>query len=258
MNKTIIVVIPARMASTRFPDKPLTKILDLPMIEHIRRRALLAENVADVVVATCDQEIVDVVTAAGGKAVMTASTHSRANDRVAEAARLLDADIIVVVQGDEPAVLPESLSQVAAPLLENDHIQCSVLLSPLDAADYQNVNIVKAACDQLGRIIFLSRSPIPYQQVKGVTCPVYRETGIRAFRADFMQIYSALPETPFEQTESVDMLRVLEHGYPIQGVPVSYISLGVDHPDDVLLVERLMKTDETQRMLYQRTIQWGV
>lgn len=255
-NNKIVVVIPARMASSRFPNKPLTSILGLSMIEHVRRRALLAAGVQEVVVATCDQEIMDAVTAVGGRALMTADVHIRANDRVAEAARSLGGDIIVVVQGDEPGIYPEAVSQVAAPLIERDDADCAVLLSPLEAADVHNASVVKAACDQHGRIIFLSRAPIPFYQTPGVACPIYRETGIRAFRADFLQTYSALSETPFERAESVDMLRVLEHGYRIIGVPVSYATLGVDHPEDVAIAERWLQTDPIQQAIYQQTLQW--
>jgi 3-deoxy-manno-octulosonate cytidylyltransferase (CMP-KDO synthetase) len=253
----IFAIVPARMASTRFPNKPLAKILSLPMVEHVRRRALLAEGVAEVIVATCDQEILEAVTAAGGKAVMTAATHQRANDRVAEAMRGLDAapdDVVAVVQGDEPNLLPSAIQHVAAPLLTDPAVQCTILLSPLEsAADFNNPNIVKAACNLAGNVFYLSRAPIPYFQKPGSACPIYRETGLRAFRAAFLQTYCALPPTPFEQAEAVDMLRLLEHGYTIRGAPVDYSTLGVDHPEELPLAERHMLTDPVQRALYEQT-----
>ena len=252
MKSKVIVVIPARMASSRFPNKPLAYIRDLPMIEHVRRRALLAEGIDEVVVATCDQAIMDVVTEAGGKAVMTSDKHERSTERVAEALDSLTGDVVVVVQGDEPLLLPEVIGQVAAPLLDRDDLTCVSLLSPLESeADYTNPNIVKAACDQRGHILFFSRAPIPYFQRPG-RCPIYRETGIRAFRADFVQTYTALPETPFERVESVDMLRLLEHGYKILGVPMEYTTVGVDHPEDVDIVEHILRTDSVQRGLYEQ------
>ena len=255
MKKRVVAIIPARLASSRFPGKPLARILGLPMIEHVRRRAQLAKGIDEVVVATCDQAIIDTVTDAGGKAVMTADTHERASERAAEAMRTLKADVVAVVQGDEPALWPDAVAQVVQPLLEHKDLVCISLLSPLESdADCANPDIVKAACDQCGHVIFFSRASIPYYRRKVETCPVYRETGIRAFRADFLQAYSVLPQTPFERAESVDMLRVLEHGYRILGVLTSHATLGVDHPEDILLVERLIRTDPAQRRLYEKIL----
>ena len=256
-NKAI-VVIPARMASSRFPNKPLAHILGLPMIEHVRRRALLARGVDEVVVATCDQVIMDLVTQAGGKAVMTSDKHERSTERVAEAMGSLTGDVVVIVQGDEPLLPPEVIGQVAAPLLGHDGLTCVSLLSPLEGeADYTNPNIVKAACDQHGHILFFSRAPIPYFQRPGL-CPIYRETGIRAFRAVFLQTYVDLPETPFERVESVDMLRLLEHGYNVFGVPTEYATVGVDHAEDVAIVEHILRTDSVQRALYEQIAKEGI
>ncbi len=256
MTKKVMAIVPARMASSRYPDKPLANIAGLPMIEHIRRRALLADTIDEVVVATCDQAIMDVVTEAGGQAVMTADTHERASERVAEAMQSLQADIVVVAQGDEPLLIPEALQQVAAPLLEHDDLVCVSLLSPLESeADYNNPNIVKAACDQAGYIMFYSRAPIPYFQKPGSDPPIYRETGIRAFRSDFLQTYVNLAETPFEQVESVDMMRLREHGYQVLGVVVDYPTLGVDHPEDVTKAEQFLLNDPLQQKLHQQIIE---
>lgn len=255
MKKKVVTVIPARMASTRFPGKPLVRILNLPMVEHVRRRALLAKGVDDVIVATCDEAILAVAAQYGGKAVMTADTHERASERAAEAMTHFTADVVAVAQGDEPTLLPADVERVIAPLLERDDIECVSLLSSLESdADYTNPNIVKAACDQRGQIMFFSRAPIPHYQKKGVSCPIYRETGIRAFRADFLQTYWKLPPTPFERAESVDMMRVLEHGYRILGVPVAHPTMGVDHAGDVPLVEHVLQTDPAQRDLHERVL----
>ena len=128
------------------------------------------------------------------------------------------------------------------------------MLSSLESdADYTNNSIVKAACDQQGYILYFSRSPIPYYQQEG-TAPIYRETGIRAFRADFLQTYMNLPQTPLEQVESVDMLRLLEHGHKIYGVPTDNITIGVDHPEDISIVEDKLRTDPIQKKLHEKII----
>ena len=249
---TITVVVPARMASSRYPGKPLVTILGMPLIEHVRRRALLASGVDDVVVATCDESIRDVVIAAGGRAVMTADTHERCTDRVEEAMRHLTGDVVVMVQGDEPLLMPDAVSRVAQPLIERDEVVCANLLSPLESdADLANPNIVKAACDQSGRVMFLSRAHIPFFR-KRIECPIYRQTGIMAFRASLLRTYATLSETPFERAEAIDMLRLLEHGYPIHGVVVDYPTVGVDRPEDVAIVERRLSEDPVQRGLYDR------
>jgi 3-deoxy-manno-octulosonate cytidylyltransferase (CMP-KDO synthetase) len=248
------VVIPARMASSRFPGKPLVAIAGLPMIEHVRRRAMLAAGIDEVVVATCDESISNAVTSAGGRAVMTADTHERCTDRVEEAMRSLRGDVVIMVQGDEPLLMPGAVEQVARPLFEDPAVVCTNLLSPLEGeADPTNPNIVKAACDQRGDLLFLSRAPIPYYR-KPVVCPLYRQTGIMAFRADLLRTFSRLPETPFERAEAIDMLRLLEHGHAIRGVVVDYPTVGVDRPEDVPVIERLLRDDPVQRTLYQRVI----
>ena len=214
----------------------------------------MAEGIDDVVVATCDQQIMDVVTNAGGKAIMTSDKHERSTERIAEAMRSLTGDIVVVPQGDEPLLLPEVIAQVAAPFYEHSDLIAASLLSPLEGdADYTNPNVVKAARDQHGYILFYSRAAIPYFQRPG-PCPIYRETGVRAFRGDFLPTYTSLPETPFERVESVDMLRLLENGFKILGVSTDYVTIGVDHVEDVAKVEYILKTDPVQQALYEQIV----
>ena len=252
MQRKTIAIVPARMASSRYPGKPLAMIAGLPMIEHVRRRALLAKGIDEVVVATCDQEIVAVVEKAGGRAIMTANSHERSTERVAEAMRSLSGDVVVVAQGDEPLLLPSDLELVAAPFGQHPEVQSVSLLSPVEGPpDFANPNIVKAMCDRQGYIMLYSRAPIPYFQKQG-PCPVYRETGIRAFRADFLQIYVNLPETPFEKVEAVDMMRLREHGYQVLGVTTKGVTLGVDHPGEVARIEQELRQDPLQRELYER------
>jgi 3-deoxy-manno-octulosonate cytidylyltransferase (CMP-KDO synthetase) len=252
MSDRFIAVVPARMASSRFPGKPLVDILGLPMIEHVRRRALLAEGIDEVVVATCDREIADTVEAAGGRAVMTGDTHERSTERVAEAMESLQGDVVVVAQGDEPLLLPSDLELVSSPFREREGVESVSLLSPLEGeADFSNPNIVKAACDLSGHIMFYSRAPIPYFQ-KGGNCPIFRETGIRAFTADFLPTYVGLPETPFELVESVDMMRLREHGHQVVGVATDGVTLGVDHPEEVGRIEHELRSDPIQRALHEK------
>ena len=251
MADNITIVIPARMASSRYPGKPLVSIMGLPLIEHVRRRAILSKGSGLVVVATCDLEIKDAVEKAGGKAVMTKDTHERCTDRIDEAMVNLPGDIVVMVQGDEPLLMPEAVAAVSAPLLADPSLPIVNLLSPLQSEDdYLNPNIVKAVCNLNGDVVYFSRAPIPYFRVQ-VSVPVYRQTGIMAFRKDALRKFSDLSPTALEKAESVDMLRAIEHGMRIAGVVANYPTIGVDRPSDVALVETAIAQDPVQQNLFQ-------
>jgi 3-deoxy-manno-octulosonate cytidylyltransferase (CMP-KDO synthetase) len=248
----VVAVVPARLASSRYPDKPLVPIAGLPMVEHVRRRAALAEGIDGVVVATCDERIRETVEGYGGHVVMTAATHQRATDRVAEAARSIDADVIAMVQGDEPLLVPETVARTVAPILRDADVGCTNLLSRLAGPDdARDPDIVKAACARSGDLLFLTRATIPYMRQPG-DVPVYRQTGIMALRCAWLAAFSELPETPLERAESIDMLRLLEHGRPIRGVVSERPTVGVDRPDDVAIVERALREEPDQRALWER------
>lgn len=246
---TVTVVIPARLAASRFPRKPLVSIAGLPMIEHVRRRAALAGGVDAVVVATCDEEIRDVVESYGGLVVMTSHKHERCTDRVAEAASSVGGDVVVTVQGDEPLLIPRSITQAAKPLLDGVPADCVSLLSELESADdFTNPNIVKAVCRISMDVMYFSRAHVPHPFKSGKP-PVFRESGIRAMRSAFLQKYSTLCETELERFEAIDMLRVLDHGYRIHGALTEDLTMGVDHPEDVAIVERILLEDAEQQAL---------
>jgi len=248
----ITVVIPARMASSRYPGKPLVPILGLPMIEHVRRRSILADGVDLVVVATCDLAIKELVELSGGRAVMTKDTHERCTERVQEAMETLPGDIVVMVQGDEPLLNPKAITQVVQPLLDDPSLDIVNLLSPLESPDdLANPNIVKAVCDINQNIIYLTRSAVPHFR-KVVKAPVFRQTGIMAFRSSFLLSFSALYETPLEIAESIDMLRLLEHGIRIKGIVVDYVTIGVDRPSDIQIVESVLCEDAFQKSLNKK------
>lgn len=251
-DKKVVAVIPARMGASRFPGKPLAKILGLPMVEHVRRRVSLSEAVDEVYVATCDQEIFDTVTHFGGKAIMTKGTHERCTDRVEEAAYKVNLDIAVIVQGDEPLFEPAVLTDLVTPLLADKTLSCSNLVSVIrDEADLQDVDIVKAVLDEKGFIMYYSRSPIPHKRVRN-NCPLYRQTGVSAFTKPFLHIYSKLAPTVLEIAESVDFLRILGHRHAIKGVVYEHSTVGVDRPDDVAKVEEILLNDPTQKILHER------
>jgi 3-deoxy-manno-octulosonate cytidylyltransferase (CMP-KDO synthetase) len=254
MSKKVAVIIPARMAASRFPGKPLAKILNLPMIEHVRRRVLLSDAVDDVYVATCDQEIMDTVEKYGGKAIMTASTHERCTDRVEEAAHRVNAGIIVMVQGDEPLFRPDVIRKLIDPFLSDSSVYCTNLLSLIrNRRDLDDIDIVKAAVNNNGNIMFFSRAPIPFFRVDN-NMPCYRQTGVSAFSRKFLSTYTVLPPTPLEVAESVDFLRILEHGYSIRSIITGGEMHGVDRIEDLTIIEKILKSDPVQREYYERIL----
>lgn len=243
-TERIIAIIPARMASSRFPGKPLADILGLPMIEHVRRRVRLCPLFADVVVATCDQEILDSIQQFGGRAVLTSTTHERCTDRVAEAALGQSADIIANIQGDEPLIRPEILEALLAPLREGRNLDCTNLMAPITEAEAQNPNLVKVVCDLSRFALYFSREPIPSRKKAGkLPIQYFKQLGIYAFRSEFLQRYTRLAATPMEAIESVDMMRLIEHGYRIRMVPVEFTGIGVDTPADLDCALEMMKAD---------------
>ncbi|MFC1462396.1 3-deoxy-manno-octulosonate cytidylyltransferase [Verrucomicrobiota bacterium] len=241
----VAAIIPARMASTRFPGKPLAKIQGLSMIEHVRRRVALSLVFDEVLVATCDREILEEVEQHGGRAVMTADTHERCTDRVAEAAAHIEADVVINVQGDEPFVRPEMLEAMIVPLREEADLQVTNLMTRIvNDEDFESENVVKAVCDPDGNALYFSREPIPSRRkaLDGAFLK-YRQLGIYAFRTDFLQVFLNLPATPLEIVESVDMLRIVEHGWKLRMVETPYEVVGVDTPEDLARAEVLMQDD---------------
>ena len=240
-----IAVIPARMASTRFPGKPLASILGLPMIEHVRRRVGLAASIDEVIVATCDREIADVVTRAGGRAAMTSDKHERCTDRVAEAVAGGLADVVVNVQGDEPLIRPEMIDALCAPLKSHPSMPCTNLMAPIDDdGEFQSLNVIKTVADLAGNALYFSRQPVPSMaRAGGLSSRRYKQLGIIAFRREFLELFARLEPTPLEQAESIDMLRALEHGYRVRMVLTEASVVGVDTPADLERAEQLLRSD---------------
>ena len=232
------VVIPARMASTRMPGKPLAPLLGLPMIEHVRRRACLCDGVDQVIVATCDQEIIDVVEAAGGSAVMTSDRHERCTDRVAEAIEGVDCDYVINIQGDEPLVSPQMVQALVDAQNANPEIPSFNLVGPIGDQDFDNSNVVKVVGNRRFHAMYFSREPIPSRRkATDLSYPKWKQYGIIGFDRKFLATFCNLEPTPHEIAESVDMLRALEHGYEIKLVPWEFNGQGVDTEEDRVKAE---------------------
>ena len=242
----ILALIPARMGSTRFPGKPMAPILGKPMIGHVYESVIQSDIVNMTAVATCDQEIFDYVTSIGGNAVMTANTYDRASDRCAEALLKLETsnqtkyDIVVMIQGDEPMTHPEMISEAVVPMLNDSSISVVNLLGSFaDQSEFEDRNSIKVVYDLNSNAIYFSRQPIP-SSCSFCNTSVGKQVCIIPFRREFLLEYTSLAPTPLEVAESVDMMRVLEHGHQVRMVRTRHSSFAVDTPSDLERVEALM------------------
>jgi 3-deoxy-manno-octulosonate cytidylyltransferase (CMP-KDO synthetase) len=247
-SQPIVAVIPARMGSSRFPGKPLAPLHGLSMIEHVFRRAKLCSQLDEVYVATCDAEIRTAAETFGANVIMTAATHERATDRVAEAAEHLDAGIIVMIQGDEPMITPEMIEAALAPIRSDPAIACVNLVHRIASQqEFMDSNTIKVVADLDGRALYFSRSPIPNIRFEHTATKVFKQVCVIPFRRDCIREFARLPSTPLEIAESIDMLRLLEHGRTVRLVETSVATHAVDTPADLQAVELLLNDDELMR-----------
>tara|TARA_B100001989_G_scaffold167486_1_gene120630 strand:+ start:23625 stop:24365 length:741 start_codon:yes stop_codon:yes gene_type:complete len=242
----ILALIPARMGSSRFPGKPLAKILDKPMIEHVYKNVEKCELLTKTVVATCDEEIFDFIKSINGQVVMTSDQHERASDRCAEALAVLEQDdnvlydIVVMVQGDEPMTHPDMITEALTPMLENPEIVVTNLMGDISSDDeFDDRNCIKVVCDLKNNALCFSREPIPTRRFGNV--PMKKQVCVIPFTREFLLQYTKLPPTPLEIAESVDMMRVLEHGEKVKMVPTKHQTYPVDTESDLTRVEELMQ-----------------
>jgi 3-deoxy-manno-octulosonate cytidylyltransferase (CMP-KDO synthetase) len=238
------VLIPARLASTRLPDKPLADLGGRPMVVRVAERAA-ASGAASVVVACDDERIASACRSHGVQAVLTRRDHASGSDRLAEACEHLglDGDALVVnLQGDEPLIEPALLHDCAATLAARDDCVMSTAAHPMaNEAEFQNPNVVKVVLDAAGRALYFSRAPIPWWRDRAGALPPHplalRHIGLYAYRAAFLRRFPTLPTAPLEQTEALEQLRVLWHGERI-AVHVADVAPGpgVDTPEDLARV----------------------
>lgn len=233
--KTAVAVIPARLASTRFPRKVLASETGKPLIRHVCERAALARRVSRVVVATDADEVAAAVRAFGGEAVMTREDHPNGTSRLAEAAAILglapDA-LVVNVQGDEPEIEP-AVIDAAVDAIERTGAEVSTIGSPFaPGEDAANPNLVKVVRRADGLALYFSRALIPHRRdAGGFAEPPLRHVGLYVYRAAFLAAYAGLSPTPLERTEMLEQLRVLEHGYRVAVAVCEARGAGIDTPE---------------------------
>lgn len=230
----ILCVIPSRIRSTRLPRKPLLPIQGKPMVQWTYENAKRCPILMDVVVATDDQEIANVIHSINGHVVMTDPSLPTGTDRVASVARdFPTADIIINLQGDEPFIQPNMLEQLVSPYLKGETPHMATLAYPLSKDDVSNPGAVKVITDLNGHALYFSRAPIPYYRTQdAASVPVYHHIGLYAYQRDFLLNYPLLPQTPLEITESLEQLRAMEHGYKIRVSLTEERTLEINTPEE--------------------------
>ncbi len=233
-------IIPARLASTRLPGKPLIRIAGRTLVEWVYRSVNRARVLEAVWVATDDERVVREVESFGGRALLTRADHPSGTDRVAEASRSIDADVFVNVQGDEPLIAASTIEAVCAAFAEDPDLQVSTACVDLQTEqEYRDPHTVKVVTDLQGRALYFSRAPIPFAK-EGLPA-ASKHLGIYAYRRSFLLDLDSLQRTPLESTESLEQLRFLENGVPIRVVKVPEDSLGIDTNEDLDRVRPLLE-----------------
>jgi len=246
-HSPVVVVLPARYGSTRFPGKPLADLVGKPLIRHAYEAAAKVPGVDRVAVATDDMRIADAVTGFGGEAVLTTGVHATGTDRLAEVTEKIDADLYVNVQGDE--IL--SSGDMLVPLIETFRADPALMVGTLchaldDLGDLANPNVVKVVLDHAGFALYFSRAPIPFVREPGAHLEAppgvfFRHFGIYIYRKAALTAFPGLPESPLEQMEKLEQLRFLQAGYRIRVLPTPHTALRVDTPADLAAVAAVLE-----------------
>ena len=244
-------IIPARMAATRFPNKPLAKIDGMPMIGHVYNRAKKCKNLDSIYVATCDEEIYDYIVSIGGNCVYTKDTHKRASERTNEAFQKIiqkesfSVSGVLMIQGDEPVLNPKLLDDLIVYHRSQKQQFVTNLISEIkEKKEFEDLNIVKVVTNLKNEILYMSRSPIPSNPNFNNKLSMWKQLGLIIFSKEALLTYGNLDPTPLEQIESVDMNRFIEHGFKISTFSTNEISQAVDTKKDIEIVEKILLKDK--------------
>lgn len=245
MKQRSIAIIPARYASTRLPGKPLINLCGKPMIQWVYERTCQIANIDRVIVATDDQRILKAVRGFGGEAFLTPPEVTTGSERVGLLARDIDADVVINLQGDEPLISPTAVGVAVRELYENLHLNVATLGFPIQSeAEWLNPAVVKVIVDTEGNAIYFSRASLPYHRDEKFQANLpllYRHIGVYVYRKAFLMDFLTWPEGVLESREKLEQLRILERGYKIKVIEADMFSPGVDTPEDVSWVEKMMK-----------------
>lgn len=236
-----IAVIPARLKSQRLPNKVLKKISGKSLLWHVWRQAKEAEEVEEVVIACCEDEVKKEAEDFGALVCMTDPHHESGTDRVAEAVSKIECDIVLNMQADEPLIKPETLNKIARFLTDNKEcLMATAVFAMTDKSRLESPNVVKVAADKKGQAIFFSRSLIPYNRGNCPNVRYFKHIGIYGYRKNFLLEFSRLEQSPLEKIEKLEQLRAVEHGVKIKLIEIDYDTVGVDTEEDFEIVKKMM------------------
>ena len=255
MSKTrIVAIIPARMGSTRYPGKPLIEIEGIPMIEHVRRRTLLCEAFSDVIVATCDQEIYDIIEAYGGNVEMTSDRHIMASDRVSEVASKIDCTHVINVQGDEILVMPEDLVKMIESIEHSPETSFWNATAPIEKdEELSDSSIVKCIVSRSEKILYCARQ-FQHLNLNSPYKPVRKILGVLGYRKNAILQFNEMPRTPLESTQSIDQSRIIENDLNLMSVPFKYGYPGINDVDEEKKVKIVLKDDPIQKSILEKLL----
>lgn len=252
----VVGIIPARYASTRLPGKVLAEIAGKPMVQHVYQRARQARCLSEVMVATDDDRVARVVAGFGGRVEMTSPYHRTGTDRLAEVAARVEADLVVNIQGDEPLLDPAVIEAAVAPFFSEPGLRMGTVATPIrELSEHLSESVVKVVLDRRGFALYFSRCPIPFFRLDSPSPwpqesrrqhPIshlwpLKHIGLYVYTVETLLWFAGLQPTPLEQTEKLEQLRALENGCPIRVVTVDYSPIGVDTPEDLERVRRLLE-----------------
>lgn len=244
----VLCVIPARLNSTRLPRKMLAKIGDQYLIQKTYLQAKQCSSITQLIVATDSPEIAAVVEEVGGQVAMTPTVLETGSDRVAYVAQEFPSmDVVINLQGDEPFVHPETLTELIAPYQSGENPVMATLGYALDFdKEYHDPGIVKVIMDQKGYAIYFSRAPIPFIRQQGQSLPILHHIGVYAYQRDFLLEYTQMPQTPLEKTELLEQLRAIENGYKIRVNQTHHRTLEINTPEELLKAQEFYKLINNQ------------
>ncbi|MCW5934459.1 MAG: 3-deoxy-manno-octulosonate cytidylyltransferase [Fimbriimonadia bacterium] len=238
---SVIGIIPARLAATRLPNKPLLDIAGKPMIQWVWERASEARSLTDLLIATPDIEIAQAAESFGAKAMITSHEHRSGTDRLAEVARRTQGDLYVNIQGDEPLLNPTAVDAAVEPILKDPTLPMSSIYCLAQPHEYDLPSAVKVVLDMQGNALYFSRSRIPHPR-ELTEQPLYKHIGLYVFQRELLLQFANWQPTPLERTEGLEQLRVLEHGYKIRMAPVAESSIAVDTEEDLNRVRAILSS----------------
>ena len=251
----IVAVIPAHLNSIRFPNKILYPFHNLPMVEHVRRRVLLCDKIDEVFVATCDEEISNEVRKQGGKVIMTSDQHLTGTTRVAEAVENIDCSHVMIIQGDEPLLLPTHLDMIANQMIKETKIDSWNVTGPIDKDNELNKHsFVKCSVTEQHRILYCFRRSPGYSDIKKQISYIRKILGIIAFRKTILISLAGLQPTRIEKAEFIEQTRIIENDYKFQSVPVEHSTESVNEPNDTKVILDILKNDHQQGSLLKKIL----